>query len=85
MKFLKRALFLMTPSLKSSWFPYRGPKISTISVLFRLQYFDFIIRRSKTADLVWNLVYIILARCPRPESGDPGIVLRDLLDQLGHS
>ena len=54
------AFFWWRPLLKSSWFPYRGPKISTISLLFRLQYFDFFIRRSKTADLVRNLVYIIL-------------------------
>ena len=58
----KGGAFLVAPFLKSSWFPYRGPNISTISVLFRLQYFDFIIRRSKTADLVRNLVYIILDR-----------------------
>ena len=56
----KRGRFSKAPYLKTSCFPCRGPRVSTINFLFGLQYFDFFIRRSKTADLLRNLIYIIL-------------------------
>ena len=38
----KRGRFTKAPSLKTSWFPCRGPRVSTIRFLFQLQYFDFL-------------------------------------------
>ena len=54
------AFILVAPSLETSCFPCRGPRVSTISFWISASMFWFFIRRSKTADLVWNLVYIIL-------------------------
>ena len=54
------AFILVAPSLETSCFPCRGPRVSTISFWISASMFWFFIRRSKTADLVWNLIYIIL-------------------------
>ena len=46
--------------MKTSLFPYRWPKVFTISFLISNSVLWFFIRGSKTADLVQNLIYIIL-------------------------
>ena len=38
----KRGRFSKAPSLKTSCFPYRGPRVSTIGVLFGLLCFEFL-------------------------------------------
>ena len=48
---------LMAPSIKTSCLPCRGPRVSTISLFISASMFWFFNRRSKTADLVWNLEY----------------------------
>ena len=59
------SFYLVAPSLKTSCLPCRGPRVSTISFWISASMFWFFIRRSKTADLLWNLVYIILGlHCP---------------------
>ena len=50
------------PSVKTFCLYCRWPRVSTISFWISASMFWFFIRRSKTANLVWNLVYIILGQ-----------------------
>ena len=58
--FQKRGRFPKATSVKTFCLYCRWPRVSTISFWISALMFWFFIRRSKTADLVRNLVYIIL-------------------------